>query len=163
MNAEAPIDVSPADNSTNEPEPYLIVLKREFATFVEGNPQPPDISLAVEIADSTRSFDLTTTASLYARAGIVEYGVLDIAGRRFFCHRDPLDGRYMSVAIYREDEAVSPRRRRRQSSSPDRRLRVKAYCEYSAERRRGRRCRADLAGIGGDLEGQKPTPATTSG
>ena len=39
VNAAAPIDVSPGDNVWNEPEPDLIVLKREFATF-DSNPRP---------------------------------------------------------------------------------------------------------------------------
>src|SRR5580658_7640046 len=66
VNTEAPIDVSPEDNPTNEPEPDLIVLKRESTTFRSGNPQPRDLSLVVEIADSTLTFDLTTKAALYA-------------------------------------------------------------------------------------------------
>ncbi len=44
VNAEAPIDVSSADNPWNEPEPDLIVLNREFETF-DSNPQPQDIAL----------------------------------------------------------------------------------------------------------------------
>ena len=108
VNAEAPIDVSPGDNPSNEPEPDLIVLNREFATFVAGNPQPGDIVLVVEIADSPLAFDLTTKAALYARAGIVEYWVLDVAGRRLFSHRNPVSGRYASVTIYNEHEPVAP-------------------------------------------------------
>ncbi len=41
LNAEAPIDVSPGDNAWNEPEPDLLVLKREFTTF-DANPQLQD-------------------------------------------------------------------------------------------------------------------------
>src|SRR5690349_18150766 len=33
VNPEAPIDVAPEDNPTNEPEPDLIVLKKELANF----------------------------------------------------------------------------------------------------------------------------------
>ena len=40
VNIGAPIDVSPEDNPWNEPEPDLIVLKREYSTFRSGNPQP---------------------------------------------------------------------------------------------------------------------------
>ncbi len=75
---EAPIDVSPNDNPTNEPVPDLIVLNHDSATIVSGNPQPSDLNLIVEISDSTL-FDLTTKAWLYARAGILEYWVLDVA------------------------------------------------------------------------------------
>jgi Uma2 family endonuclease len=108
VNAEAPIDVNPGDNPANEPEPDLIVLKREFATFVSGNPLPRDIHLLVEISDTTLNFDLTVKAALYARAGIVEYWVLDVADRRLYSHRNPVGGRYASVTIYNEHEFVAP-------------------------------------------------------
>jgi Uma2 family endonuclease len=108
VNAEAPIDVSPEDNPTNEPEPDLIVLNRECLTFLSANPQPGDIRLLVEISDSSLDYDLTVKARLYARAGIGEYWVLDVAGKRLFCHRNPAAGRYESVAIYTEQESVSP-------------------------------------------------------
>lgn len=108
VNAEAPIDVHPSDIPLNEPEPGLIVLKRESATFVSGNPQPHDISLVVEISDTTLTFDLTTKAALYARAGIVEYWVLDVTGRRLFVHRNPASGKYGTVTVYGEHEAVAP-------------------------------------------------------
>lgn len=98
VNSEAPIDVSPEDNPPNEPEPDLIVLNREYTSFQSGNPQPQDLSLIVEIADSTPTFDLTTKAALYARAGIVEYWVLDVAGRRLIVHRGPLSGKYGTVS-----------------------------------------------------------------
>jgi Uma2 family endonuclease len=107
VNTEAPIDVNPADNAWNEPEPDLIVLKRDFSAF-ESNPQPQDLHLIVEIADSTLKFDLTVKAALYARAEITEYWVLDVAGKRLFVHRNPVSGAYRSVAVYAENEVVAP-------------------------------------------------------
>lgn len=106
VNSEAPIDVAPEDNPTSEPEPDLIVLRRDLAEFA-GNPRPEDLHLVIEIADSTLSFDLNIKARLHARAAIVEYWVLDIAGRRMIVHRDPRDGRYQSVVAYAEDERVA--------------------------------------------------------
>jgi Uma2 family endonuclease len=108
VNPEAPIDVAPEDNPTNEPEPDLIVLKRDLSHFTTGNPRPQDLQLVVEVADSTLGFDLTTKAVLYARAGIVEYWVLDVAGRRMIVHRDPQVGRYACVTAYGSEESVAP-------------------------------------------------------
>lgn len=108
VNPEAPIDVAPEDNPSNEPEPDLIVLKRDLSHFTNENPRPQDLQLVVEVADSTLRFDLTTKAALYARAGIVEYWVLDIAGRRMIVHRDPQMGRYSYVAAYGGEESVAP-------------------------------------------------------
>jgi Uma2 family endonuclease len=108
VNAEAPIDVSPEDNPWNEPEPDLIVLKREYASFRSGNPQPADIPLVIEIADSSLAFDLSTKARLYARAGIQEYWVLDVAGGRLIVHRNPASGKFASVVAYGENETIAP-------------------------------------------------------
>jgi Uma2 family endonuclease len=106
---EAPIDVAPQDNRSSEPEPDLSVLKRDLSHFARTNPQPDDLHLVVEVADTTLSFDLRTKAALYARAGIVEYWVLDVAGRRMIVHREPQqDGRYASVVAYGADESVAP-------------------------------------------------------
>ena len=105
---EAPIDVAPEDNPTNEPEPDLVVMKRDLSHFKCVRPGPQDLQLLIEVADSTLGFDRTVKAALYARAGIVEYWVLDIQGRRMIVHRDPQAGRYASIAGYSSEESVAP-------------------------------------------------------
>ncbi len=105
---EEPIDVSPVDNPSNEPEPDIVVLNREFSTFVSSNPGPDDVRLLVEIAHASLTFDLSTKATLYARAGIVEYWVLDVDGQRLFVHRNPESGKYRTIAAYEEHESVAP-------------------------------------------------------
>jgi Uma2 family endonuclease len=108
VDPEAPIDVAPNENALNEPEPDLIVLNRPCDSFTSANPQPGDVSLLVEIADTSLNFDRTAKAALYARAGIVEYWILDVAGRRLFCHRCPEAGRYASIVVYAEHESLAP-------------------------------------------------------
>ena len=108
VNPEAPIDVAPEDNPTNEPEPDLVVLAKPSREYEDANPRPGDLRLVVEISDSTLGFDLTAKAELYARAGIVEYWVIDVSARRLIVHRDPGAGIYRSVTVYSEDEAASP-------------------------------------------------------
>lgn len=117
VNAEAPIDVAPEDNPTNEPEPDLIVLKEELSHFTS-NPRAQDLRLLVEIADTSLNFDLTVKAVLYARAEICEYWVLDVRGRRLLVHRNPGSGKYADIAVYDEHECVSP------LSAPDASFRV---------------------------------------
>jgi Uma2 family endonuclease len=75
VNAGAPIDVAPEDNPTNELVPDLIVLRQDLFHY-SANPQPQDLWLIVEIADTSLTFDLTVKAALYARAGVPEYWVL---------------------------------------------------------------------------------------
>lgn len=107
VNPEAPGDVAPEDNPTNEPEADLVVLAKPSRDF-RNNPQPDDLRLVIEISDTTLAFDLSAKAELYARAGIVEYWVVDIAARRLIVHRDPREGQYRSVIAYAEHEALAP-------------------------------------------------------
>lgn len=107
VNPEAPIDVAPEDNPTNEPEPDLVVLVRPSREY-NTNPRSTDLRLVVEISDSTLGFDLTAKAELYARASIVEYWVVDVVGRRIIVHRDPREGLYRSVVSYGDQETLSP-------------------------------------------------------
>jgi len=104
---EDPINVAPEDNEHSEPEPDLVVL-RQPRTRPKMKPRPTDILLIVEVADSTRSFDLTKKADLYARAGIADYWVFDTNKREIIVHRDPINGKYTSIAVYRSDETVAP-------------------------------------------------------
>ena len=120
VNTEAPIDVAPEDNPMNEPVPDLMVLKPEFTGFRTARPQPGDLDLVVEIADTSLQFDLTAKAALYARAEIGEYWVLDVPGRRLLVHREPCEGQYGSVAAYEEHEAVTP------LSAPDSSFQIRA-------------------------------------
>ena len=108
VNPEASIDVAPEDNPTSEPEPDIIVLAKPMGEIMSGNPQPAEIRLVVEISDTSLGFDLTKKAALYARAGIADYWVVDIPARRIVVHRDPRGGLYQSIAVYNDQESVSP-------------------------------------------------------
>src|SRR5205085_8284824 len=83
-------------------------LRRWSDEFRREQPKPQDVALLVEIADTTLRFDLTTKADLYARAGIEDYWVLDLNGRRMIVHRSPQSGKYRSVTAYSENEHVVP-------------------------------------------------------
>jgi Uma2 family endonuclease len=104
---ERPVDVAAADQPNSEPESDIVVLIRSFNTFHD-LPRPEEISLIVEISDTTLRYDLRTKASLYSRAGIAEYWVVDLNGRRLFVHRKPEQGRYASTVSYDVNESVTP-------------------------------------------------------
>jgi Uma2 family endonuclease len=103
---EHSINVAPEDDPTSEPQPDVIVLTPSDSKY-SSNPGPGDIRLVAEVSDSTLAFDLNTKSRLYARAGIPEYWVLDVKGRRLIMHRDPSEGRYRLVVAYGEEEMVT--------------------------------------------------------
>jgi Uma2 family endonuclease len=106
VDTEAPIDVAEADNPRNEPEPDAIVLRRPSKTY-KSNPGPADLALVLEVSDSTLRHDRSTKQRLYARAGIAEYWVLDINGRRLFVYRDPVGDAYQTALEFGESESVA--------------------------------------------------------
>ena len=107
VQTQAAINVAPEDNPTSFPEPDVFILNRSIAHFLSDYPTPEDLLLVAEVSDSTLAFDLSTKAGLYARAGIVEYWVLDVVGRALTVHREPSNGRYQSVLRYAADESVA--------------------------------------------------------
>ncbi len=108
VNSECPIDVAPEDNPTNEPQPDLVILKKPTYQISTGNPKAQDLHLVIEISDTSLYFDLTKKAALYARAGILEYWVLDVTAHKLFVHREPQAGKYQSITEYAEQESVAP-------------------------------------------------------
>jgi Uma2 family endonuclease len=109
VQSQAPIDVAPLDNPTNAPEPDVTVMNRADSQFITDDPGPADLVLVGEVSDATLAFDLTTKAGLYARAGIVEYWVVDVNGRAVIIHREPNveAGRYQNVVRYAADESIA--------------------------------------------------------
>jgi Uma2 family endonuclease len=105
--SESPIDVSAPDNLLNEPEPDLAVTSKSIREYA-ANPPPEDLRLVIEVADSTLSFDLQQKARLYARAGIVEYWVVDIKNDSVYVHRAPLLGIYGSIVKYGFSDNITP-------------------------------------------------------
>ncbi len=108
VNSECPADVALEDNPSNEPQPDLVVFKQPSNLVASRNPRPDELHLVIEVSDTSLYFDLTKKAALYARAGIVEYWVLDVAGRKLFVHRDPRAGKFQSITEYTEQESVAP-------------------------------------------------------
>lgn len=75
---------------TSEPEPDLVVRERDTPRPYH----PSSAVLVIEVAASSLPVDLAVKAPLYASAGIAEYWVLDLDGRRAIVHREPEGGGY---------------------------------------------------------------------
>ena len=71
----------------SEPEPDLAVVK---GTERDYHDHPTTALLVVEVSESTLAFDRSRKASLYARAGIPEYWIVNLVERRLEVHRNPV-------------------------------------------------------------------------
>jgi len=83
VRVQAPI----ALDDESEPEPDVAVVPGTRRDYRQGHPQRP--VLAVEVADSSLVGDRTIKASLYARAGIADYWIVNLVERLVEVYRDP--------------------------------------------------------------------------
>jgi Uma2 family endonuclease len=92
----------------SEPQPDILLLRPRAVSYSEAHPTPEDVLLAVEVADVTMGFDRIVKARLYARAGIAEFWLADVQGRRLLVQRSPGRDGYAEVTTVERDGHVSP-------------------------------------------------------
>ena len=99
-------------DALSEPEPDLAVVEGGFRDYLDDH--PASALLVVEVADTTLRF-ARRKGGLYARAGIREYWIVNLADRCLEVHRGPVarsEARYgwaySSVDRYGPDTTVSP-------------------------------------------------------
>ncbi|HEX5272636.1 MAG TPA: Uma2 family endonuclease [Gemmataceae bacterium] len=88
-----------------DPEPDVAVIA---GTPRGSSGHPTTADLVIEVADSSFDFDTNQKRLLYARAGIREYWVVDINGRRLLVYRDPQAGDYATQQALGPADAVTP-------------------------------------------------------
>ncbi|MFL5330384.1 MAG: Uma2 family endonuclease [Gemmataceae bacterium] len=67
--------------SDSQPEPDISVVLGDLSQFEHRHPQPPEIGLVVEVADSSLSRDMSDKARMYAAAAIPIYWVVNLNQR----------------------------------------------------------------------------------
>jgi Uma2 family endonuclease len=100
-------------DAESEPEPDVCVVPGSFRDYVAGHPSHP--ALVVEVSESSLAFDREHKGSLYARARVADYWIVNLIERRVEVYRDPrldaaapLGWRYQSVETFGRDGTVVP-------------------------------------------------------
>jgi len=96
-------------STVSESEPDILVVRPQNDFYRSEHPGPEDVLLLIEVAKESLRFDLTLKKELYARAGIPQYVVVDIANLRMIDHRKPNQdsGQYDSVVEMNPEELVT--------------------------------------------------------
>jgi Uma2 family endonuclease len=95
-------------NDRSEPEPDVVLAVRDELAYSTHHPTVAEVLLAIEVADSSLKYDLEVKAIAYAKAGILDYWVLDVVERRLHVFRQPDQGIYQSQAILAEALEITP-------------------------------------------------------
>jgi Uma2 family endonuclease len=87
------------------PMPDMLILRGDLDDFEDRRPVAADVSLLVELADSSLKIDTGAKLVAYAQAGISVYWVINLREKVIYVYSDPIptEGRYAtSTAIGRD-------------------------------------------------------------
>jgi Uma2 family endonuclease len=93
-------------NDYSEPQPDLVLLRPRPDFYETAKPRPPDVLLAVEVADSSLAYDRTKVAR-YAAAGIAEAWIVNLRDRLVEVFRAPAPAGYRERAEYRAGDRIA--------------------------------------------------------
>src|SRR5919109_2491522 len=109
VRTQAPVSL----DDESEPEPDVAVVAGRPMDYRETHPTHP--ALLVEVADASLYFDRHHKGSLYARAAIHDYWIVNVANQVLEVYRDPgpdssaaYGWRYRSVVSLRRADVVVP-------------------------------------------------------
>ncbi len=102
-----------ARDEESEPEPDVAVVPGTWYDYAAAHPSRP--VLLVEVAESSLADDRGTKATLYARAGIADYWILNLVDRVLEVCRDPVSAtaqssgwRHRDVRLLRPGASIAP-------------------------------------------------------
>jgi Uma2 family endonuclease len=90
----------------SEPQPDVTVLRWRDDFYSAAHPEAKDVLLLIEVADSSRAYDLGTKLDLYAKQGVEEVWVVDRQQECVHVFRHPIDGAYRESRDYARAEAL---------------------------------------------------------
>lgn len=94
------------DGQEPEPDVALLTFRPDFYATVDET--PADVLLVIEVADTSLEYDRRTKAPLYARYGIPELWIADLARERLLVYREPTPQGYASTPVLAPGETVAP-------------------------------------------------------
>ncbi len=90
----------------SEPEPDIVVAKHRDDFYADRHPQPEDILLVIEVADTSLAYDRGAKIPLYAACGIVESWLVDLAQHEVTVYRQPAGAAYAQSQVYRAGDML---------------------------------------------------------
>jgi Uma2 family endonuclease len=92
----------------NEPQPDLVLIRPREGFYGKGHPNPEDVVLMIEVADTSLRKDRLLKLPVYARNGIREVWIIDVKDDAIYMHRQPSAEAYLSFETKRRGDVVAP-------------------------------------------------------
>jgi len=92
----------------SEPEPDFALLKPRDDDYRRATPRPHEVLLIIEVADTSLAYDRAVKRSLYARHGIPEFWIVNLAAKQVEVCRSPTGEQYASVSHFGREAVLEP-------------------------------------------------------
>ena len=92
----------------NEPQPDVVLIRPREGFYGTDHPNPEDVVLLIEVADTSLRKDRLLKLPVYARNGIREVWIIDVKDDAIHVHREPTANAYLSFETRHRGETVSP-------------------------------------------------------
>src|SRR6266446_3923031 len=92
----------------SEPQPDVVLLRPRPDFYRHAHPEPQDVYLVIEVADTSVAADREVKFPIYARAGVPEAWLLNMSAQRLEVHRHPSPDGYQNVRSLQRGESVAP-------------------------------------------------------
>lgn len=90
----------------NEPFPDFAVVHGDSSLYTSRHPGPEDVSLLIEVSDTTVVKDRGVKKDNYARARIPVYWIVNLDDRQIEVHSQPAEGKYGDEQTYKPGQDV---------------------------------------------------------
>jgi Uma2 family endonuclease len=90
----------------DEPEPDVAVVRGSRDDYRSRLPEPSDVALVVEVAETTLDRDQGKKWDAYAHGRIPVYWIVDLVHRQVEVHTDPGPGGYKSCQVFTSGQEV---------------------------------------------------------
>lgn len=92
----------------SELEPDIAIIKRRSDFYAEQLPQPEDVLLIIEVADSSLEYDCETKIPLYAKENIKEVWLVNLIENILQIYKEPTPEGYNTMLKCRYNQKISP-------------------------------------------------------
>ncbi len=93
-------------DDSSQPQPDVVLLKPREDFYASAHPQPQDVFLIIEVADTTIKYDREVKIPLYAEEGVVEVWLVDINSECVEVYREPTTDGYQKIEKFSKGESL---------------------------------------------------------
>jgi len=104
VSPQNPVSVRPR----SEPQPDIAILAARKHKYRKAHPEPGDVLLMIEVADSSVRFDRNRKLPLYASSGIVETWLVDLVHNVVVVATEPTADGYTNIVEHKPGATIAP-------------------------------------------------------